>query len=260
MIDVFKYNSRAWDNEAENHNEWTIPVGVKEIAKARTGKFSVVLTPNKPVPRDWFPNNFVDKNVLCLASAGGQQAPIFAALGANVTSFDASEKQLGRDRFVAERDSLQLGLEQGDAADLSRFEDESFDLVFHPVSNCFIKEIQPVWNEAYRVLKKQGVLLSGFDNGFFFIFDHFKSENEGKLELRFSLPYSDETDLTDEELAHIIEQNQPLEYGHTLEQQIGGQISAGFVITGFYEDEWNNEATELNKYCSTFIATRAVKL
>ena len=54
------------------------------------------------------------------------------------------------------------------------------------------------------------------------------------------------------------ERGEPLEFGHTLEDQIGGQIAVGFVITGFYEDSYGEEEDDLlGKYTSTFIATRA---
>ena len=49
----------------------------------------------------------------------------------------------------------------------------------------------------------------------------------------------------------------PLEFGHTLEDQIGGQIRAGLLITGFYEDI--HPETALARHLPTFIATRAVK-
>ena len=198
--------------------------------------------------------------MLGLASGGGQQMPILSALGANVTSFDNSKKQLEQDALVAQRDDLDIKIEQGDAADLSRFTDESFDLIWHPTSNCFMPEIQPIWNEAYRVLRKGGVLLSGFHNGIFFIFDREKDENEGVLEARHSLPYSDLKDLSAEELKKYTNENEPVEFGHTLDQQIGGQIKAGFAITGFFEDFWEDEYTALNKYCAVFAATKAVKL
>ena len=57
------------------------------------------------------------EDVLCLASAGGQQAPIFAAAGAMVTSFDNSPVQLAKDELVADRDGLDIHLVQGDMAD-----------------------------------------------------------------------------------------------------------------------------------------------
>ncbi|MBI9047597.1 MAG: SAM-dependent methyltransferase, partial [Anaerolineaceae bacterium] len=40
--------------------------------------------------------------------------------------------------------------------------------------------------------------------------------------------------------------------------QIGGQIDAGFVIAGFYEDRYDE--SYLAKYTDIFIATRAIKL
>ena len=259
-MNVIEHNSKAWDKEVSSgENPWTKAVSGEIIEKARNGEFSIVLTPNLPVPRDWFPVDFNGVDVLGLASGGGQQMPILAALGANVTSFDNSAKQLEQDKFVAERDGLEIKLEQGDAADLSRFADESFDLIFHPCSNCFMPNIEPVWNEAFRVLRKGGVLLSGFHNGFLFIFDRFKDEYENILEVRHALPYSDLTHLTEEQRRKFIENGEPLEFGHTLEQQIGGQIKAGFLIAGFFEDDWSDEATALNKYAPTFIATKAIK-
>ncbi len=260
MEDIKEYNSKAWDSEVlGGENIWTQPVSSEEIALARNGEFSIVLTPNIPVPRDWFPADLNGVDILCLASGGGQQVPVLSALGANVTSFDNSAEQLNQDKFVAERDGLEIKLEKGDAADLSRFADESFDLIFHPCSNCFMPKIQPVWNEAHRVLRKNGTLLSGFHNGFLFIFDRTLDEEEGILKAKYSLPYSDITDLSEEERAKYVDNNEALEFGHTLDQQIGGQIKAGFSINGFFEDYWNDEATALNKYCATFIATKAVK-
>ncbi len=259
-MEIIEYNSKAWDAEvAGGENEWTQAVSSEEIEKARKGEFSIILTPNLPVPRDWFPDDFTGVDVLGLASGGGQQMPILAALGANVTSFDNSRKQLEQDQFVAERDGLKIKTEQGDAADLSRFADESFDLIWHPCSNCFMPELEPVWNEAFRVLRKGGTLLAGFHNGFLFIFDRIKDYEQGTLEVRHSLPYSDLEDLTEEERQAFIKNNEPLEFGHTLDQQIGGQIKVGFVITGFFEDYWSDEATALNKHCPTFIATKALK-
>jgi SAM-dependent methyltransferase len=260
-MEIVEYNSKAWDAEVEGgKSEWTKPVSSEVIEKARNGEFSIILTPKLPVPRDWFPEKFEGVDLLGLASGGGQQMPILAALGTNVTSFDNSAKQLEQDEFVAKRDNLTIKTEQGDAADLSRFENESFDFILHPCSNCFMPELQPVWNEAYRVLRKGGTLVSGFHNGFIFLFDRIKDEEEGILEVKYSLPYSDLKDLTEEERKCYTDKNEPLEFGHTLDQQIGGQIKAGFAITGFFEDYWSDEATALNKHCPTFIATKATKL
>jgi len=159
---------------------------------------------------------------------------------------------------VAERENLQIRLEKGDAADLSRFADESFDLIFHPCSNCFMEDVIPIWRECFRVLRRGGALLAGFNNPMVYIYDRF-AEEKGVLELRHKLPYSDLKDLTETEINEMIEKKEAFEFSHSLDTQIGGQIEAGFLISGFYEDWWKDENRLLNKYMPTFIATRAIK-
>lgn len=258
MRNVVEYNSSAWDTAVDSGNTWTKPVGPEVIAAAREGTWSVVLTPSKPVPKEWF-GDIRGKDVLCLASGGGQQAPVLAAAGARVTSFDNSARQLEQDRLVSERDRLDIRLEQGDAADLSRFADASFDIVFNPCSNCFMPRLQPVWDECFRVLRSGGALLVGFTKPDTFIFDWLEEERTGELKVRFSLPYTDETSLEPEELAMVVERNQPLEFSHTLEEQIGGQTAAGFHIVGLFEDYWNDPNRPLDKHMPAFVATRALK-
>jgi len=259
MIDIVSYNKKAWDLEVERKNTWTCPVESKVIEEARKGHWSIVLTPLKPVPREWF-GDIKGKDILCLASGGGQQGPILAAAGAKVTVFDNSPNQLKQDRLVADQNNLELKTVEGDMADLSCFENESFDLIFHPVSNCFVPNLEPVWKECYRVLRKNGKLLVGFINPVAYIFDAEK-RNQGILELKHKLPYSDLTSLTDEERSRYTSYNAPLEFGHTMSQQIGGQIDAGFVIDRMFEDRWREDRNEaLDRFMDSFIATRATKL
>ncbi|MEZ5306188.1 MAG: class I SAM-dependent methyltransferase [Pyrinomonadaceae bacterium] len=208
-MEIAEYNSKAWDKQVEEGSEWGIPFSPEVIAAARRGEFSIILTPLKPVPRDWFPESLAGIDVLGLASGGGQQMPVLAAAGANVTSFDNSEAQLEKDKFVAKREGLSIRCEKGDAADLSRFADQSFDLIFNPCSNCYFADLEPVWKEAYRVLKPGGVLLSGFNNPITFIFDRKLDEDKKQLVVRHPLPYSDLEHLTREELAEIREKKHP---------------------------------------------------
>src|SRR5438093_2500911 len=106
-MDILSYNRHAWDRQVEKGNRWTVPVGPEAIAAARRGDWQVVLTPTKPVPRDWFPP-LAGREVLCLASGGGQQAPLLAAAGASVTVLDNSPAQLAQDRLVAQRKGLKI--------------------------------------------------------------------------------------------------------------------------------------------------------
>ena len=168
--DIREYNRSLWNKLVDKGNRWTIPVSSEEIEAAQKGEWQIVLTAQKPVPKDWFPDLYGCR-VLCLASGGGQQGPILAAAGAIVTVLDGSARQLDQDRFVAQRDSLSISTVEGDMADLSMLEDESFDLVFHPVSNFCVPDVRPIWGEAYRVLCEGGILLTGFVNPFTYLFD-----------------------------------------------------------------------------------------
>ena len=258
-MNIREYNRMAWNKEVERGNQWTVPVSKEAIAAARQGQWEIFLTPSKAVPKEWFPD-LEGLAVLCLASGGGQQGPILAAAGANVTVFDNSPKQLEQDRFVAERDSLAITTVEGDMANLSMFSDQSFDLIVHPVSNVFVPAVRPVWAEAFRVLRRGGALLAGFDNPAIHLFDYDLADRTGILQVKYALPYSDVTSLSEEERQGYIDKGFPLEFSHTLEDQIGGQLDVGFVITGFYEDSYGEEEGDpVANYMHTFIATRAIK-
>ena len=182
--------------------------------------------------------------------------PVLSAAGVRVTLLDNSPAQLDQDRMVAQRDQLDIAIFQGDMADLSRFADGSFDLIFHPVSNCFVPQVRPVWREAFRVLRPGGALLAGFTNPILYVFDDAACE-KGEFVVRHKIPYSDLTSLSDEEGRQLAERQEPLNFGHTLEDQIGGQLDAGFVMAGFYED--GDPAYPLARFLPVFIATRSVK-
>jgi ubiquinone/menaquinone biosynthesis C-methylase UbiE len=209
------------------------------------------------VPRAWFPE-LQGCNVLCLASGGGQQGPIVAAAGARVTVFDNSPRQLAQDRMVAEREGLEVAVVEGDMRDLSMFADESFDLIVHPVSNVFVPDVQPVWAEAFRVLRRGGALLAGFDNPVIHTFDQ-ELYKRGVLQVKYALPYSEVDLLSEEERQRQLAQGEPLEFSHTLEEQIGGQIEAGFLIAGFYEDVNPETSDPISAYMPVCFATRAIK-
>ena len=263
-MDIVNHNSAAWDKYVEGGIEWSIPVDEDAIAAARQGNIGVWLTDKTPVPSEWF-EGIPGDDALCLASGGGQQVPLLAAAGYNVTSYDNSPRQLAQDKFVAGRDGLNIHTMQGDMADLSVFEDASFDLVFHPISNLFAENVRPVWREAYRVLRPGGVLMTGFINPIVYIFDRARIEETGEIAVRYKLPYSDRDSLSDEDLRRLLDNDDALEFGHTLTDQIGGQCAVGFVITDFYEDKRlpsadpNDHEFLLSQYTPVYIATRALK-
>ena len=257
-IDISKHNAMAWDEESVEESPWCTPVGSEVIEAARNGDIQLRLTPNKFVPSDWL-EDLKGKEVLCVGSGGGQQAPIVAAAGANVISVDISQEQLNKDLLVANREGLKLLTIKADMSDLSDFKDATFDLIINAASTVFVPDVQKVWNEFYRVLKPGGVLLAGILNPSFFLFDHADATSKGVLEVKHKLPYSDIESLDDKELNRIVNDDVPIVWSHSLETLIGGQTKAGFAILDFYEDWWSGDDTLLNEYSPTTFVTRAKK-
>ena len=254
-IDPVQYNREKWDAIAESSDRFFKAVTRDELDAVRGGNWSINVTAQKPVPRDWL-EPVAGKRVLCLAGAGGKQAPILAALGAKVTVFDISERQLQRDREIAEREGLAIKIASGDMSDLSQFESCSFDLIVNPCSVCYCPKLQPIWNEAFRVLTKGGRLVSGLINPVHYIFDE-REKDRGNLIVRHKIPYSD-LDLDDVEREETMGEERPIDFGHSLTEMIGGVMAAGFQLSGFYEDAWGG-SDKLSEYIDTFFALLATK-
>lgn len=242
-------NSSFIDKWIEEGWEWGQPITHEIFEKAKNNEWFVLLTPTKPVPKDWF-CDMKGAKVLGLASGGGQQMPIFTALGAKCTVLDYSESQLKSERMVAEREGYEIETVRADMTKPLPFENESFDLIFHPVSNCYVEDVLPIWKECFRVLKKGGILLSGLDNGFNYLFD------ENETEVVQKLPFNP---LKDKELYEASVKNDwGIQFSHTIEEQIGGQLKAGFMLTDIYQD--TNGAGRLHEFnVPTFYATMVVK-
>ena len=229
--------------------EWGKPVDHETYINAQNGQWSVVLTPTKAVPREWF-GDLKEKKLLGLASGGGQQMPIFTAAGAECTVLDYSEKQLESERVVAEREGYRINIIRADMSKPLPFADESFDIIFHPVSNCYIEKVEPVFLECFRILKKGGVLLCGLDTGINYIVD----QKEEKI--INALPFNPL--VYEAHRKQLEEAGSGWQFSHTISEQIGGQLRAGFTLTDIYEDT-NGEGRLHELHIPSFIATRAVK-
>lgn len=242
-------NASTIDRWIEEGWEWGKPITHETYVQAKEGNWNVVLTPTKDVPKNWF-GDLKGKKVLGLASGGGQQMPIFAALGAECTVLDYSEKQLDSERLVAEREGYDIHIIRGDMTKRLPFEDEEFDLIFHPVSNCYVKDVKPIWKECFRILKKGGELLSGVDHYINYIVD------DQEKEIVNSLPFDP---LTNEAYRKQLEDaDAGMQFSHTLEEQIGGQLEAGFTLLDLYEDT-NGEGRLHELNIPTFLAIRSRK-
>lgn len=242
-------NAQTIDRWIEEGWEWGIPISHEVYQKALAGEWNMLLTPTKHVPHSWF-GELKGKKVLGLASGGGQQMPIFAALGAECTVLDYSEKQLDSERMVADREQYEIEIIRADMTKPLPFADATFDLIFHPVSNCYVKEVKPIFKECARVLKHGGILLCGLDNGVNYLVD------DDEIKIVNTMPFDPLQNA--QQRKQLEDSDCGMQFSHTVEEQIGGQLEAGLMLTHIYGDT-NGEGRlhEMNIEC--YYATRAIK-
>ena len=242
-------NAQTIDRWVEEGWEWGIPITHEEFVAAQNGKWDVLLTPTKPVPHTWF-GELKGKKVLGLASGGGQQMPIFSALGADCTVLDYSPKQLESEHMVAHREGYDIRIIRADMTKPLPFPDAEFDLIFHPVSNCYVEKVVPIFAECFRVLKHGGILLCGLGNEINYLVD------ENETVISNEMPFNPLTN--DRYRKQLEDEDCGMQFSHTIEEQLGGQLKAGFVLTDIFGDtNGGGRLHEMN--VETYYVTRAVK-
>ncbi len=242
-------NAETIDRWVTEGWEWGQPISHETWVKAKQGIWDVQLSPTKSVPHRWF-GELKGKKILGLACGGGQQMPVFAALGAECTVLDYSPKQLESERAVAEREGYSIRIIRADMTRKLPFEDGEFDLIFHPVSNCYVAEVKPIWRECFRILKKGGLLLSGTDHYVNYIVD-----NDEKMIIN-RLPFDPLKN--PDQMQQLAEDDCGVQFSHSLEEQINGQLEAGFTLLELYEDtNGQGRLHELN--IPTFLVMRSIK-
>ena len=99
---------------------------------------------------------------------------------------------------------------------------------------------------------KNRVLLAGLDNGLAFLVE---DENAEPLVIVNKLPYNP-LKMDAERRQRMIDDDDGLQFSHTAEEQIGGQLESGLVLTHLYED---TNRSVWGQYVPLFMATRAIK-
>ena len=250
-----RHNAAAWDRINECLTDKATALSHEAFLAAKAGELTVIPAGVRPVPRAWFPP-LEGLDLLALASGGGQQAPIFAAHGARVTVTDLSPRQLANERLVAEREGYDIRIIEADMAEPFPFDDASFDLIFNPVSNCYIRDILPMERECARVLRPGGVLIAAFVKEEHFLFDP-DFQREDALISRHPLPFDPMRDLTAEQRKQKLASGMPLAFSHSLTEQLGGLMQAGFELTDLFED--GDGGGLFDRWMQSYVVVRAVR-
>ena len=238
MDEIAKYNQARWDELAQAGVDFSQPFLGLDAQSA-----SEIVDPKRIM------GDVTGKDVLCLASGGGQQSVAFALLGADVTVFDLSETQLQRDREAAAHYNLQIQTEQGDMRDLSRFSNASFDIVWHAFSINFVPETKVVFHEVARVLRVTGLYRIEWANPFVAGLGEEAWNGAGYPLTR---PYFDGAELIFADPYWEVDGGDggskrakgPREFRHTLSTVINGLVERGFVILGVWEESSGDPQAE----------------
>lgn len=240
--DIFK-QVEANINELVNKNVWWSGCATcEQIENARSGNLMLNLGINIDVPKTWIAD-IKGKDVLCLAGAGGLQAPLLASSGANVTVIDISDKMLDKDKQMSRKYDLNIKMEHGNMTDLSRFSHECFDYVINPASMFYVPDVLPVFRECFRVLRHGGSLIIASTNPIAYVCDFVKDGDGGYYKAVNRMPYCS---------SEHADQGDWVEFGHTMGDYLGGQLACGLVITGYIEHQ-GEDITDLS------FMTKAVK-
>lgn len=235
MDESTKYNLKRWKALVDANALFTRPALNLDPASAREK-----LDPEGRL------GSVAGKDVLCLASGGGQQSAAFALLGARVTVFDLSDEQLRRDQEAAAHYGVEIQTRQGDMRDLSCFEEKIFDIVYHSYSLGFVPDARAVFQQVARVTRTGGVYHFDCANPFFIGLGEKDWNGEGYTLKR---PYINGAEVTYEDPDWVYDRSKldawippPREYRHTLSTVLSGLIEYGFVVlhisdySGFYPD------------------------
>ncbi|MDQ5851103.1 MAG: class I SAM-dependent methyltransferase [Chloroflexota bacterium] len=238
MDDIAKYNQAQWDELAQANVVFSRPFLDLDPQSARE-----VVDPQRIM------GDVTGKDVLCLASGGGQQSVAFALLGARVTVFDLSATQLQRDQEAAAHYQVRIQAVQGDMRDLSRFGNASFDIVWHAYSINFVPDARVVFREVARVLRPAGLYRIECSNPFF---AGVSEEDWNGSGYPLTRPYIDGAELEFADPDWTVDAGDgtsqrvkgPREFRHTLSTVVNGLIEQGFVMLGVWEESSGDPAAE----------------
>lgn len=258
MDDVAEHNRRMWERLAAAGIPYTRPQGRPPRSASGKRRFLDRLTDGhlRGV-------RLAGRRVLSLAGGGGWDAILFAELGADTTLVDLSSRQLATVRRLARERGTTLRSVRADMRDLSAFDDEAFDLVYHHHSLVFVPDASRVIRGVARVLAPGGLyVFSTMHPVTLRMYETWTGTGWGFKQRYFAngpVPVKDATWEFDDVKVHA----PTLEYAHRIGDLVTACGRAGLVVDRMWE--WSpgdaggppGSDNELERYLPAFIAIRA---
>lgn len=225
--DCVAANKRLWERLAKDGCGFTVPWLDLDIAAVQRCADGAQL-PRIPDPMSaMWPASLLagleGKDVLCLASGGGQQSAVMGLLGAKVTVVDLSERQIEGDVRAATHYGYEVNAIVGDMRDLSMLPADAFDLVWQGPSMAYVPDVREVYRGVARVIKPGGFYRADAqDAGVACACETW--ENGG---YKIDTPFSHSV---------LYRPDGGVEFRHYLSDAFNGLIEHGFSIRGVFED------------------------
>ncbi len=253
MIDYISYNRKLWNLAGKKGNSLNPEISKEQISNARNGEPEIYLVFEHPISFSWFDikDNWNKKNILVLGGGGGNIAPLLALTGASVDLVDFSKEQLHLDNLKASELNLQINTMEKDFSNLNFLESNKYDLIIHPSSLFYIKDIQNCIENSFRSLKPNGRLLQGIVNPLIFALDKTEFSHSQRIKITNTIPYN-------YSISDSFKLNQFIEFGHSWQSLIGIPIKAGFRLKEIKESGWG-EGNSLDLYFNSFTSTCWIK-
>jgi len=109
-------------------------------------------------------DDVMGKRVLELGCGGGQNSIVLTKWGAEVVGLDISEIQLEYANILAKNEGVKVEFVQGRMENLTRFNDDNFDIVLSSHAIGYADDLKAVFMETKRVLKPRGFLVFCFEH------------------------------------------------------------------------------------------------
>lgn len=157
---VGKINEAFWESEAakgDDHCTAWLDLERDEILRYVSGELDRAPEELAKMYPPYVLDGVAGRDVLCLASGGGQQSAVFGLLGAQVTVVDIARGQLAQDAMAAKHYGYEVKLVQADMRDLSELNGCVYDLVFQAPSMSYVPDVREVYAQVDHVLKPGGM-------------------------------------------------------------------------------------------------------